>query len=102
MYSAIHFITVRCKTPLASLTSFPPLIIRNESLKWQIIWCADIRPQRRVLDGVMSLSLRTISARHSALASVFIRAASSQEPLPAGLAECGECFEPPRFGLGEK
>jgi hypothetical protein len=45
--------------------------MRQESLRWQTIWCADIRPQRAALSGRSTLSLWTISAASRALASVF-------------------------------
>ena len=35
-----------CEERLAWLTGFSPIAMRNASLRWQIIWCADIRPQR--------------------------------------------------------
>jgi hypothetical protein len=36
--------------------------ILNASLRWQIIWCADMRPQRRWLSGRTVFKRRRISA----------------------------------------
>jgi len=45
-YNAIHLTIVRCITLEEELTDLCPETMRKESQRWQIIWCADIRPQR--------------------------------------------------------
>src|SRR6185436_7960369 len=86
--------------PLASLARFSPVAIRKESERWQIIWCADICPQRLTLSGRTDRSRRMISALQWSRARVFMlgpftrpteEESQPDQPLPASLAECVEC-----------
>ena len=51
-YSAIHLTTVRSRRPAAGLTAIAPMAMQKTSLRWHIIWGADMRPQRRGLSAL--------------------------------------------------
>ena len=88
-----------------SLGATSPDAIRQASAQWQIIWCADIVPQRRALSGRTGLSRRTISSRHSSRASVFMASVpggGAEQALAAGLAERGQRAGAARFRRGEQ
>ena len=96
-YNATHLKAVRCGNPLARLTGLRSTSIRNASVRWQIIWGADIRPHRRTLSGPYGsypsqdigpvasrarVLMGAASATEQAVASGF--AERDQRPVPAG------------------
>src|SRR6266446_3784023 len=63
---------VRFSKLVSGLTDFSPVAMRRESARWQIIWGADMRPQRRALSGRIFFSRRRISSLSRRRARVFI------------------------------
>ncbi len=61
------------------VTAFSPEAMRQPSARWHTIWCADIRPHRAGVSGLIVLNRRRISALHSSRAKVFIEPA--HEPI---------------------
>ena len=55
---------------------------RNASLRWHTIWCADIRPHRRVHSGRTVFRRRTISALSAGRAIVFMCRPRSERSSP--------------------
>src|SRR5260370_168936 len=66
--------------PPTESTFFSPIYMRNPSFKWQIIWCADILPHKRLLSARTLSSRRAISSLSFAFRRFFMETNSIPQP----------------------
>ena len=98
-YSAIHFMTTGGNGPGIVVTALSPEAMRQPSARWHTIWCADIRPHRAGVSGLIVLNRRKISALHSSRAKVFTSGSRAHQPLATGSTEGVKSASAAAFGL---